>query len=924
MNRTTLVLAVAALLSATVAATLIPEETVVSSFPIDMPLDGGEENPGARADYELMLLRDPATGRVPQGIRARELRHAAAIRNRGETGMMRGAPTANIGAWISLGPTNVGGRTRALALDVDDENVMLAGGTTGGMWRSENGGLSWERTTRTHQLPSVTAIAQDVRPGKRHIWYYGTGEFRTNSDRFGNALYSGDGIFKSTDGGRNWTELPSTVSGTPQTLDREFDYVNNIVVDFANTGQDILYAATFGGIMRSTDGGTSWTATLGSLNDGSDFTDVAIAGDGTLYAALSSDGLLNGLFRSKDGISWTEITPQGWGTTWRRVVIAAAPSNPNVVYFLGETPGSGLEIDGSYGFKEYYSLWKYTYGSGDGVGAGGTWEDRSTNLPLSTRAHTFNGLTSYALLLRVAPYSENIVFVGGTNLYRSDDGFRSDKWTVWLGGYNSLGEYRYEGALHPDQHILLFPASGSSLIVGNDGGIYRTDDQFADTVMWSPYVDGYVTTQFYTVSLDHATPGSTMVVGGLQDNGTVTTYMANGTEWWMPIGGDGSFCAVEDGGEAFIGSSQFGRTYRVSLSGNDYARLDPQGGTGYMFVNPFALDPVDNRVLYMSAGARLWRNSDITAIPFGVYDPVTTNWRVIGSVDAGATVSAIGLSTTEPSNRVWFGTTDGRVFRLDNAGSGGGVQNNVTGDDFPKQGFVNCIAVDPRDGDRAIVLFSNYNVQSLFLTTDGGDTWTPISGNLEENPDGTGAGPSCRWASILHGPGGPLYLVGTSTGLYSTRLPSGPDTEWHQEGAGTIGNAMVSMIDVRHQDGYIAVATWGSGMYAGYDIPLGVTGPDDRASGFTLHEPRPNPLGSTGSIEVDLPAGLAGESVAISLYDLSGRSVGHLAEFRGETGRRRVEFNLHDLPHGPPASGSYVLRVEAGGLVRSKRIVVRP
>ena len=159
--------------------------------------------------------------------------------------------------WSVRGPSNVGGRTRALARDVDNPDLLLAGGVTGGMWRSSDGGNLWSRTTTPEQLPSVTCIVQDTRPGHHNVWYYGTGELRTNSTRFGGALYSGDGIFKSIDGGKSWTQLPATVSNTPQLLDQPFDYVWKIVIDQSNSNTDVLLAATYGGIMRSTDGGAS-------------------------------------------------------------------------------------------------------------------------------------------------------------------------------------------------------------------------------------------------------------------------------------------------------------------------------------------------------------------------------------------------------------------------------------------------------------------------------------------------------------------------------------------------------------------------------------------------------------------------------------------------------------------------------------------
>src|SRR5262249_3739784 len=133
-------------------------------------IEAVEDQPESNAYMEWLQLRDPATNQIPPGIRQREQEFARTIpSSRTGGGMMKGtAIPENI--WISRGPTNVGGRTRALALDVTNEQIMLAGGITGGMWRSENGGTSWQRTTLPTQHPTVTCLVQDIRPGKTSIW----------------------------------------------------------------------------------------------------------------------------------------------------------------------------------------------------------------------------------------------------------------------------------------------------------------------------------------------------------------------------------------------------------------------------------------------------------------------------------------------------------------------------------------------------------------------------------------------------------------------------------------------------------------------------------------------------------------------------------------------------------------------------------
>ncbi|MEP7220756.1 MAG: hypothetical protein ABI876_17650, partial [Bacteroidota bacterium] len=254
--------------------------------------EAAEQNPQAREQWEWMRLRDPATGRIPDGIGRKEMAFAATIPSRDQRLIARRDPASAIPdyTWLERGPANVGGRTRAMALDADNPGIILAGGASGGMWRSGNGGESWARTTTPAQHPTVTCIAQDTRPGRRNIWYYGTGEGRTNSNRFGNTALLGDGIFRSADSGKSWSQLPSTITGTPQALDGPFDIVWNIVVDTIRKEKDILYAATHGAIMRSADGGGSWQAVLGSTGGGPLYTTVAMGTDGSLYAGFGAGG----------------------------------------------------------------------------------------------------------------------------------------------------------------------------------------------------------------------------------------------------------------------------------------------------------------------------------------------------------------------------------------------------------------------------------------------------------------------------------------------------------------------------------------------------------------------------------------------------------------------------------------------------------
>jgi len=782
-----------------------------------------KDDPEARARYQWLRLRNPLTNEIPRDIRSRELAFVRTLPTRESLVDIKGADRlsgAEVLTWNPRGPFNVGGRTRALAIDVSNESIVLAGGVSGGLYRSTDGGATWTNTTGAAQLHSITSIVQDRRAGKTNVWYYTTGEFTGSSPSGGNASFRGDGIFKSTDNGVSWTQLPSTVSGTPHSFDQPFDFCWNIATDPSNTAQDEVYAATFGGIRRSTDGGSSWATVLGGFsNSVSQFTDVAVTSGGVVYATLSqrandgSSSAARGIWRSTDGVTWVNITPSAWPLTYNRVVMAIAPSNENQLYFMAATPGSGTNG---------VSFWSYTYMSGDGTGSGGNWENRSANLPaLGDPVGDLDLQNSYNMIVRVKPDNPNVVFIGGTNLYRSTDAFAtSTNWT-WIGGYNTTNDVSQYPNHHPDLHSQVFLASNPNVAIsGHDGGLSKTTNIMADSVIWSSLNTGYVTSQFYSVAIDPATAGNDIIVGGLQDNGTYFTNSAAANNPWLAIGsGDGSYAAIADGRSAYFTSVQNGKIFREIR--NDagtlsiWTRVDPQGGSGYLFINPFVIDPNDNNILYVAGGDRIWRNDDVSIIPAFSNDPATAGWtQLTNSVVGSGTISALGISRS-PANVLYYGTTTGRVLRLNNANSGNPMPTDIaTGKGLPSNAYVSCIAVDPIDAENVLLVFSNYGVKSLFYTEDGGNTWSDVSGNLEQNADGSGNGPSTRWASILPTNSGPNYFVATSTGVFSTMKMNGGATVWAQEGASSIGNVVVDMIVTRAADGLVVVATHGAGVYS--------------------------------------------------------------------------------------------------------------
>jgi len=877
---------------------------------------GDNDDPAARLKWEFDRLKDPVNGTIPRRMRQLELEFAKKLQH--SSGHSKDVD------WISRGPWNVGGRTRAAAIDILNENRILAGGVSGGLWLSEDAGQSWSIISTPDQLLCITCIAQDCRPGMTNTWYYGTGEFIGNSASAAySAWYSGNGIYKSSDNGLTWQSLASTASDSPESLSYPWDFTWNIVTDESTDTADIIYVAGFGSILRSGNGGDTWTTELG--NEDCYYTDVAVTSTGIAYATLSSESSNKGIWRSANGMEWTKILPlDSFPSTYYRMVTGINPSDENEVYFLCETPGNGILTHNFFGDDLWHSLWKYTYLSGNGAGSNGMWEDLSLNLPATgTSMDQFNSQGSYDMVIKVKPDEPDVVFIGGTNVYRSTDGFTSPDNTTQIGGY-SIGSYIPYWSLflnhHPDQHVFLFlPSNPEVMITGNDGGMYRTDNCMDSTVVWQKLDRGYVTSQLYTVGADMSDVND-IVIAGFQDNGNFYTNSPDPlATWTMPLNGDGSFMGITNGGDYYYLSIQNGKIYKMALDENGlptgFARIDPIGGQDYEFINPLVLDPNNNDIMYVAGGHKLWRNDILSQLPLADnYDSISTGWFSF-SYHIPGYITSLAVSKYPP-NVVYCGTNGKHIYRFNNANQGDVTPLDLISTKFPAA-RANCIAIDPRDADKVIVVFSNYKVYSLFYSNNGGTTWIKGAGNLEANDQGSGNGPSLRWVSILPIGSETLYFLGTSVGLFATDKLDSTATQWIQIGAETIGNVVVDMVVSRETDGLVLVATHGRGLFSAHvtsveDIfPLGIA-----QTGETRLHARifPNPSVEKSVLSFSNPGkGL----VEITLYDKTGRYIKSISSKIMPEGKCMTDIITSDL-----SQGIYYVRINTGKTVCTVKMAV--
>lgn len=787
-------------------------------------VEGMEEDLVGRWEWMTRMLANPATGKIPEDIRSLELAYSSTL------------PVADglnkFATWNGIGPWNVGGRTRALAIDKTNPDILLAGAATGGIWRSTNGGITWYHTDMSAvPTANITSIVQDPRSGKQQNWYASTGELYGGS--LPGAFFSGSGVYKSTNGGHTWVKSGNVSVGLGG-VSGAWSVVHRLAINTSIDTADVLFAANFDGIYRSLNAGLTWSKIKGGTGRTgySYFTDVAITPSGVIYATFSGTGTQQGVWRStNNGATWTNITPSWFQSTVNRMSIGLVPSNENQVYFIANTPGQGKESKTFEGKPEHNSLWKYTYVSGDGSGTGGTWEDRSANLPGGLGGfNDFISQGSYCLEISIKPDNSNMIFIGGTNLFRSTDGFTSPNNTQQIGGYGintTLPDFKVFPNHHPDNHgVIFYPGNAKRMLSVHDGGISRTEDATASNVVWESLNHGYLTSQFYTIAQDPQSL-TKLVLGGTQDNGTYLSTSADPvTAWTQPLSYDGSYAFVKPGGGEVYLSIQQGRMQRMKLDAAgipfQFTRIDPKGVNkeDYQFINPFTPDAADFKVLYTPAGNVIWRNSDITAIPFKNQldsNASDLNWTMLYNTRLAVTgdeITAIYSAPLQP-DVLYYGSSGGKLYRLRNASDTSSVPEAIRGTNFPSA-YINCIVQHPTDSSKLYVVFTNYNVLSVFETTDGGATWTPISGNLEQYPGGTGNGPSCRWFTIAPTLDSLVYFVGTSTGLYATKKIDGANTVWTRQGATSIGTNIVTMMHHRKTDGRMVVATYGAGVFEAY------------------------------------------------------------------------------------------------------------
>jgi len=824
-----------------------------------------------RQQHEINMQKNPLTGEIPLEEKQREFENSLEMKR-------RFAPETTSSTYVSRGPSNLGGRTRAFAIDVTDatSNTIIAGGVSSGVFRTTDGGDSWTKVSANDEIHNVTAIAQDPRAGFQNIWYYATGEGLGNSASLGGFNFLGQGVWKSIDSGLTWAQIPET-SSTLESFDSRLDLISSLAVSPVNG--DLIIGA-LARIYRYDGANLTIELDQSTGVNSSHLTDVVINNSGRVYAAFHGGLSQNGVWTSPNGNgSWIRIAQNGIPARWEatgRIVLGTAPSNDDIIYALYVNGDTGnIEAD----------LFRYTLSID-------TWTGFSTRLPDEPGGNLsgndpFAVQGGYDLVVTVKPDNENFVIIGGTNVYKIED-LENDATFTRIGGYvsnSSYGLYNNGGVdHHPDIHALVFdPNNTDVLFSGTDGGVHKTIDINATNVAWVNLNNNYQTYQFYHVAMDPLTGGN-FVIGGAQDNGT----KFGGTDFGAPdnttmssfAGGDGVAVAV-----ARRNSDADLQLYAGTQNGNMFTNypspgrsLRPSGSTS-QFVTYFYLDPDNNDNLYYAGRTTLYKTNDAENV-------TTTSWENLGALPVSQNIRSIATTRgtyNAASSYLLIGGERGGIFRLDDPQNSTDASDAIditpSGASTENGTVVSGLAIHPTNPDIVMAVYANYGITNIFLTTNATNanpTWTVVERNLDAH--------SIRSTAIVEVGSETIFFVGTGRGLYSSADPINND--WDIEGPNDIGFAVVSGLVYRPADNKLLIGTHGNGMYETTVEGTLSTNSFSRVNRVNLY---PNPA----KFELNLQGNSvdSGNEISYRISDITGKTIQ-----KGTVSNRKI--NVETLKRG--------------------------
>ncbi|MDP3557049.1 MAG: T9SS type A sorting domain-containing protein [Bacteroidota bacterium] len=575
--------------------------------------------------------------------------------------------------WTAIGPMGPisgtaggqllkSGRMNFITIDPTNSNNLWVGAPAGGLWKSTNGGTSW--TTNTDNLAVIGCSDLAIDPTNTNIMYLATGDGDAGDTR-------SIGVLKSTNGGTTWA-----ATGLTNAVTNNFT-IRRLIINPSNPL--IVLAATSGGIYRTINGGTNWS----QVATGSTFDLEFKPGDPTIVYAGGTTFRIS----TNSGAAFTTVNAGIPTTGVNRMAIAVTPANANYVYVIAsQSAGSGFQ-----GF--YRSTNSAT---------GFTQMATTPNLlGWATAGNDTGGQGWYDLCIAASPLDANEVVTGGVNVWRTTNGGTS--WAIY-------GHWTGSGApfTHADHHDLEYDATGT-LYNTNDGTVYRRT-----ATAWQEISGTTNISQIYKIGLSSLTPN--LWITGHQDNGTSSW---NGTTYQARIGGDGMDCFIDRTNDLnMFGETQNGGMRKSTNGGASWATCT-SGLTGTApWVTIWKQDPQVATTLYCGR-VDLFRSTNSAG-----------TWSMVTAIPGTGSIREFAIAPS--NNQVIYVLKSSGIYKTTNAGTS---WTNVTGTVPVGSAAPEFVTIDPLDPNNAWVVLSGYsNGNKVFMTTNGGTTWTNFTANLPNIP----------------------------------------------------------------------------------------------------------------------------------------------------------------------------------------------
>ncbi|HEY5534789.1 MAG TPA: T9SS type A sorting domain-containing protein [Ignavibacteria bacterium] len=768
--------------------------------------------------------------------------------------------------WMNLGTNSTPGgyaglgRINCVAFHPTDVNTIWVGSPSGGLWKTNNGGANW--TIMNQSLPVLGVSDIVIDRNNPDIIYIATGDrdLGSMSELSGSQAADNNsiGVYKSINGGLTWN-----ATGINFTISQK-KLVYKLLIHPVN-GQ-ILYAATTDGILKTTDGGTTWPTNLyASL-----FTDMKFKTDdpSTIFA---SNSFLNQIFLYKflnDAVdTYQLITPNGY-----RSEIGVTPANSSIVYVLTATNAGG-----------FGGVFKST-------NAGSNFSRADVNSPVGIMSYYTNGggeamsQGKYDLCIAVSPIDVNIIFIGGITTWKSVNG--GVNWasnTCWTPNPPDNGNPS-RPVVHADKHALAYQNS-TTLFEGNDGGIYKTTNGGTN---WQDLSNGLVISQIYRIGVSQT--NANLILTGLQDNGT---KLFTSPVWKDVFGGDGMECIVDHSNSSFMYvtylEGEIQRNYNgfltdstVKISGNIPGQ--PKGA----WVTPYIMNPYNSSILYAGYDT-IYKTTDRG-----------NTWNRISQSLSSYKIRSLAIAQSDTN--VLYASDPNEMWKTTNGGA-----TNWTAVPVPSSTYyITYIEVKNTDKNTLWITFGGYSdTLKVFESTNGGDSWTNISAGLPNIPIMS----IVQYKSAV---GRVVLYVGTDRGVY---VKDGSNN-WGLFSTG-LPNVVVTELDIYYNSSgdRLRAGTFGRGLW---ETNISTTGIENISSEipfkYSLGQNYPNPFNPVTKINFQIP--LKG-NISLKVYNQLGQEVAVLANKVMDAGYYSADFDGTRL-----SSGVYFCRLISGSYYASKKMIL--